>query len=139
MNENLFKDYKPVRILDEIVVAGISDNILAGQFPNAESYVVGGKGAKTDTISRIFKAGKVVDAPTSEERLLFETVSKKFVAIIPQHKDGFDDPRSNLARSRAGSDRGRQIFLRLQASKRAESKKSKPVTHFSQKREGGSN
>lgn len=113
----MIKNYRPVRILLAISVAGSTIDALALKYPHSEVSMVRSKGAKTNTLSRKYPAGKVIDAPTSEEREIFDSLSNSIVIDIPQHKDGYDDPRSGLARSRKGSANGRQKFLLAEASR----------------------
>lgn len=102
-------EYRPVRVIQGISVGGDDAAALKEKFPHAEPEAVRGK--KSATHSRRFRPGMVVNAPTRAERELFDSLSDEVVAEIPQHRDGYDDPRSDLARSREGSARGRESFL----------------------------
>lgn len=113
----MMENYRPVRILSAISVVGSDVKELALKYPHAEVSMVRSKGAKTNSLSCKYSRGKVIDAPTPEERVIFDSFSDSIVIDIPQHSDGYDDPRSGLARSRKGSADGRQKFLLVEASR----------------------
>lgn len=97
--------YKPVRIIQKFSVVAKTIEKMNELFPNAiiESRV--------PVVAGYYKPGSVVDAPSKEEHGLFEHLSDLLVAYIPQ-VDGFDDPKSGLARSRKASWRGKQKWVR---------------------------
>jgi len=121
-------DYRPVRVIAGLSVAGDDLKTLEESYPNGEPTEVSSHGAKTGTVSRSYKPGQVIDAPTPEERVIFDLAPDSVVADIPQHDEGFDDPRSGLARSRASSELGRHKFIMettARANKAATSAKPK--------------
>jgi len=114
-------EYKPVRVLRGISVTGANEAELAQKFPHAVAEVV--KGRQAVTYSRTYTPGQVVDAPTEEERVLFDSVSDLTACNIPRGAEvTVDDPRSNLARSRDAAYRGYSKFLSETAARAAVSK-----------------
>jgi len=130
-------DYRPVRILKGISAACATVDELTEKYPHGEEpTVVKSRGAKTDTLSRVYKPGQVIDAPTPEERELFDTVPDTVAIEIPQHADGYDDPMSGYARSRVASERGRQKFL-LETTARANKASKKSSKKKTSKKSSG--
>jgi len=108
---DIFKHYKPVRVLQNVGVAVTTKSELNEKFPNSEIHYITGHGPKTDTIQGRYLPGVVIDSPSDDERVLFEKLGDEFAVEIPQHKDGYDDPRSPFARSRKASHDGRRKYL----------------------------
>jgi len=139
MIDNL--DYRPVRVMAGLSVAAATVNELDEKYPHGKSHKVTSPGAKTNTVSRLFVPGQVVDAPTPEERAVFDVSPDSVVVDIRQHADGYDDPRSGVARSRASSDQGKTRFLmetaaranRLNASTKSAVKSKETVDKKSKK------
>lgn len=104
-------EYRPVRILRRIVVAGTDPAGMKSRYPHGHPEIPPGGG----TVCVAYEPGTVVDAPTDEERAIFDSqagLRQPAARDIPQHADGYDIPTSGIARSRKGSVKGREIFRR---------------------------
>jgi hypothetical protein len=119
-------NYKPVRVLKKITVSAISEDELKRKFPHTQKAFRIKSAPRTMAQSAFYTPGQVIDAPTADERQLFD-LFKGIAAVIKQHRDGYDDPRTNLARSREGSHKGRQKFIKeIAAQKPIEPVKIEP-------------
>lgn len=135
MFENAFKDYEPVRIVQDIIVSGKTMVELLKLYPHSEVRPANPrKKMKSLAVQRYFKKGTVIDYPSEQEKALFNALDDSIAVVIPQHRDGYDVPTSGVARSRKASSKGRDIFLResqaerfriVQQEKLAEKKVSK--------------
>lgn len=98
-------DYKPYRILRKIVAVVNDGDDTRICYPHGK---VGSRMKATGKVGMVFSEG-VIDAPTKEEVALFSLPAlSKSVKPIPQDPRGFDTRLSGVARSIAGSRRGRE-------------------------------
>lgn len=121
-------DYRPLRIILDATVAAATKHELGRLYPHCE--IVRAHGG---TAIGIYKSRRVINAPTRHERdlLALKPDGKNSYALeIPQHRDGYDIPTSNIARSRKGSLKGRQMWevVVARAKREDEQKKSTAKT-----------
>jgi hypothetical protein len=114
-------EYKPFRILKTFSFPVASMAELETKYPSAILEPVPRRSPNAP-LTGLYREGKVIDVPSAEELSLFESIPDFIAAVIPQHRDGFDDPRSGIARSRKGSWEGRQKWMRFQAIQAANEK-----------------